>query len=106
MLDRITDFSSSRRGKWIVIAVWLILAVVVVPLAPSLSDVTNNDSSTFLPSDAETTEVDRLVEERFPSDTTPVILVFHNPDGLSETQRANLDAAANPPPAATATPTP
>ena len=49
MLDRVTDFSSSRRGKWIVIAVWLILAGVVVPLAPTLADVTTNDSSTFLP---------------------------------------------------------
>jgi uncharacterized membrane protein YdfJ with MMPL/SSD domain len=88
MLHRITDFSSSRRGKWIVIAIWLVLAAVVVPLAPSLSEVTNNDSSTFLPNDAETTEVDRLVEERFPSDTTPAILVFHNPDGLTEDQKA------------------
>ena len=61
MLDRITDFSSSRRGKWIVIAIWLLVAAVVVPLAPSLSDVTNDDSSTFLPDDAEATEVDRLV---------------------------------------------
>jgi uncharacterized membrane protein YdfJ with MMPL/SSD domain len=88
MLHRITDFSSSRRGKWIVIAIWLVLAAVIVPLAPSLSDVTNNDSSTFLPDDAETTEVDRLVEERFPSDTTPAILVFHNPDGLTDDQKA------------------
>ena len=87
MLHRITDFSSSRRGKWIVIAIWFVLAAVVVPLAPSLSDVTNNDSSTFLPDDAETTEVDRLVKERFPSDTTPAILVFHNPDGLTDEQK-------------------
>jgi uncharacterized membrane protein YdfJ with MMPL/SSD domain len=87
MLHRITDFSSSRRGKWIVIAMWLIAAAVVVPLAPSLSDVTNNDSSTFLPDDAESTEVDRLVKERFPSDTTPAILVFHNPDGLTDEQK-------------------
>jgi RND superfamily putative drug exporter len=76
MLHRITDFSSSRRGKWIVIAIWLVLAAVVVPLAPSLSEVTNNDSSTFLPNDAETTEVDRLLEEGLPSDTTPALLVF------------------------------
>ena len=91
MLDWITDFSSSRRGKWIVIASWLLLAAVVVPLAPSLSDVTNDDSSTFLPDDAESTEVDRLVEERFPSDTTPAIVVFRNPDGLTDDQKAFAD---------------
>jgi uncharacterized membrane protein YdfJ with MMPL/SSD domain len=91
VLNRITDFSSSPRGKWIVIAIWLLLAVVIVPLAPSLSDVTNNDSSTFLPDGAETTEVDRIVEERFPSDTTPAIVVFRNQEGLTDEQKAFAD---------------
>lgn len=88
MLNRITDFSSSPRGKWIVIAIWFLLAVVIVPLAPSLADVTNNDSSSFLPEGAETTAVEELVDERFPSSTTPAILVFNNPDGLSAEQKA------------------
>jgi uncharacterized membrane protein YdfJ with MMPL/SSD domain len=91
VLSRITDFSSSPKGKWVVIAAWLLLAAVIVPLAPSLSDVTNNDSSTFLPDGAETTEVDRLVEERFPADTTPAIIVFNNPDGLTDDQKAFAD---------------
>lgn len=84
MLARITDFSSSRRGKWIVILVWLIAAATVVPLAPMLADVIENDSATFLPEGAESTEVGKLVEARFPSAGTPAILVFHNPDGLTE----------------------
>jgi putative drug exporter of the RND superfamily len=88
VLSRITDFSSSPWGKWIVIAVWLLVAAILIPLSPMIADVTNNDSETFLPEGAESTEVRALVEERFPSDTTPAIVVFHNPDGLADDERA------------------
>ena len=91
MINRVTDFSSSPKGKWIVIAVWVLVAAVVIPLSPMLSDVTNNDSSSFLPDGAESTEVQALVEERFPADTTPAIVVFHNEDGLTEEQKAAAD---------------
>ncbi len=91
MLSRITDFSSSPRGKWIVIAVWLLVAGTLIPLSPMIGAVTNNDSATFLPEGAESTQVRALVEERFPSDTTPAILVFHNPDGLADNERAVAD---------------
>ncbi|HYH12535.1 MAG TPA: MMPL family transporter [Thermomicrobiales bacterium] len=87
MLSTITDFSSSPGGKWVVIVTWVILAAVLIPLAPALSDVTTNDSTTFLPDEAESTDVATLVEERFPSSTTPAILVFHNEDGLTEEQQ-------------------
>ena len=88
MLSRITDFSSSPKGKWVVIAVWALLATVIVPFAPMLSDVITNDEATFLPEGAESTEVQQLVEERFPTDTTPAIVVFHNDDGLTDEQKA------------------
>lgn len=88
MISRITDFSSSPRGKWVVIATWFLVAAVLVPISPTLSDVLENDSATFLPEGAESTEVNELVDERFPSDTTPAIVVFHNPDGLTEQQQA------------------
>ncbi len=91
MLNRITDFSSSPKGKWIVVAVWLVLAGLIIPLAPMLSDVTENDSSSFLPEGAESTQVQELVDERFPSDTTPAIVVFHNADGLTDEQKAFAD---------------
>jgi putative drug exporter of the RND superfamily len=87
----ITDFSSSPKGKWIVIAIWLVLAVAIIPTAPMLSDVTTNDSSTFLPDGAESSEVDSLIRERFPRDTTPAIVVFHSAEGLTDEQKAAAD---------------
>lgn len=84
MIHAITDFSASRRGKWIIIAVWLLVTAVVVPLAPRLADVTTNDEASFLPSGAESTKVAELVKTEFPSDGTPAIIVFRNADGLTE----------------------
>ncbi|MDQ3614071.1 MAG: MMPL family transporter [Chloroflexota bacterium] len=91
MLSRITDFSSSPRGKWIVIALWVVLAALVIPLSPTLADVTDNSSANFLPEGAETTRVQELVDERFPSSTTPAIVVFLSEDGLSDDERAIAD---------------
>ncbi|MDQ3524946.1 MAG: MMPL family transporter [Chloroflexota bacterium] len=91
MLSWITDFSSSPRGKWIVIALWAVFAGVIIPLSPTLADVTDNSSANFLPEGAETTRVQELVEERFPSSTTPAIVVFLSEDGLSDDERSIAD---------------
>lgn len=91
MLARITDFSSSPVGKWIVMAIWLVAVVAITPLAPSLADVTDNNSASFLPEGAESTRVQEIVDERFPSNTTPAIVVFRGEDGLSDQEKAVAD---------------
>jgi len=87
VLHWLTDFSSSRRGKWIVIVAWIVLAAVIVPVAPKLSDVLSNGSASFLPEGAESTRVNELVKERFPSSGTPAILVFHRDGGLTDADK-------------------
>lgn len=100
MLSALTDFASSRRGKWIVIAAWFLVAAVIVPLAPRLDEVVQNEATDFLPEDAESTRAVELVQQRFPSDSTPAILVFNNPNGLSDADLAEAkrigDALAAP----------
>ncbi len=88
MLHWLTDMSSSRRGKWIVLAIWLVVAVLVIPLTPTLSEVTENDALQFLPESAESKRAAELVREEFPSDGTPAIIVFRNPDGLTDSNFA------------------
>ncbi len=88
MLSTLTDFASSRRGKWIVIAVWFLVAAVIVPLAPQLAEVVENEQTSFLPEDAESTRAVELVQQRFPSSTTPAIVVFRNPNGLTDADLA------------------
>ncbi len=80
----ITDAASSRVGKWVVLAAWVLATVLIVPLAPTLSDITTNDPLQFLPGDAESTRAAELERDRYPSATTPAIIVVRNDDGLTE----------------------
>jgi uncharacterized membrane protein YdfJ with MMPL/SSD domain len=84
VIRSITDFAASRRGKWITLALWLVISAIVTPLAPKLADVTSNDQSSFLPSGAESTRVADLIKTDFPSSGTPAIIVFRDADGLSQ----------------------
>jgi uncharacterized membrane protein YdfJ with MMPL/SSD domain len=61
----ITDFAASRRGKWITLALWIVISAIITPLAPKLAEVTSNDQSSFLPSGAESTRVADLVKPTF-----------------------------------------
>jgi len=92
LLHAITDVSASRLGKWIVLVAWIIVAVLVIPTAPTLMDVTENDTLQFLPTDAESKRAAELVREKFPSDGTPAIIVFRNPEGLNDTDFTHAEA--------------
>jgi RND superfamily putative drug exporter len=52
---RLSSTSTGRRGKWVVIAVWIIIFVVAVPLAGKLQGAEKNDASAYLPKTAEST---------------------------------------------------
>lgn len=82
-LHTITDFASSRRGKWITVLVWIILAGVIVPFAPRLEEVRSNEDSIFLPVGAESAAAADLVRERYPDSGTPAIIVLRNAEGLT-----------------------
>jgi uncharacterized membrane protein YdfJ with MMPL/SSD domain len=84
VLQAITRWSCSRRGKWLVVVVWLLAAGLVAPLFPSLSEISENDPLSFLPANAESTRAAKLVRERYAGTGTPAIIVFRNPQGLSD----------------------
>lgn len=90
MLKAVTSWSCSRHGKWLVVVVWLLAAGLVAPLFPTLSEISENDPLSFLPANAESTRAAKLVWERYAGTGTPAIIVFRNPQGLSD---ADLQAA-------------
>ena len=68
------------RRPWFVIGAWVLLAVVVVSLAPSLS--TTTDESEFLPDHYESIKAATVQADEFSDSTTPAaILVFQRDDG-------------------------
>ncbi len=89
ILHAITDAASSRRGKFVTIGVWLIVAVVLVLLAPKLASIYDNSGTGSIPSDAPSTVAQKLQLKEFPgSRGTPAILVFYDRSGLSSDDMA------------------
>ena len=75
MGGRIAALALGRRSRWVVIGVWLALAVALAPLQPKLQTIASDESETFFTRGADSTEVDRLLDTRFPEggDSTAVI---------------------------------
>tara|TARA_B100000029_G_scaffold516392_1_gene629415 strand:+ start:22763 stop:24985 length:2223 start_codon:yes stop_codon:yes gene_type:complete len=83
MTNILTDFASSKKGKWITLIIWLIGAAILISSLPRLDQVQENNQALFLPANAESTNAFELAQKKFPSDGTPTIIVFHNDEGLS-----------------------
>ncbi|MFJ9948689.1 MMPL family transporter [Kitasatospora sp. NPDC091207] len=85
-----------RRSKWVVLALWLVLLVVAGPLAGKLTDAEDNQASSWLPGNAESTQV--LNEQRAfqPVDTAQAVVVYQRAGGITPADRveAARDAMA------------
>ncbi|MFE2724756.1 MMPL family transporter [Kitasatospora sp. NPDC059327] len=85
-----------RRSKWVVLALWLVLLVVAGPLAGKLTDAEDNQASSWLPGNAESTQV--LNEQRAfqPVDTAQAVVVYQRTGGITPADRveAARDAMA------------
>ena len=96
MFERLGRFVVRR--PWWVIAAWVVAAVAILSTAPTLSEVTNQDQTEFLPSSYESIEAQDLAEETFgtQADATATI-VFKRTDGepLTESDQATVGEVAD-----------
>ncbi len=93
----LASFVAGRRGKWIVLAIWIVAFAVLSPLGAKLADETQDDTASFLPESAESTEVVELLDNEFPSqETSQGLIVYQRDGGLTEAdeQKVAEDAAA------------
>ncbi|MFF2043550.1 MMPL family transporter [Kitasatospora sp. NPDC058170] len=95
-IRRLAALPCGRRSKWVVLALWLVLLVVAGPLAGKLTDAEDNQASSWLPGNAESTQV--LNEQRAfqPVDTAQAVVVYQRDSGITIADRAEAarDAAA------------
>jgi putative drug exporter of the RND superfamily len=80
-IRRIAGLPSGRRTKWVVLLFWIAVFAVAGPLAGKLNSAQENDSSAWLPNNAESTQVVELAERFAPSDVFPALVVYERPDG-------------------------
>lgn len=85
-----------RRTKWVVLALWIVVLVFAGSLAGKLGGVEKNDNASWLPGDAEATQVADLQKQFQPDDLVPAILVYERIGGITpaDQQKAAADAKA------------
>jgi RND superfamily putative drug exporter len=87
MFTRLARFTGKYR---IIITIfWLVAAIVLFLVSPTLAEVGVTDESQFLPQDTESAEASRLLKEKFPS-TTKIsegsgTIIFYNEQGITDT---------------------
>src|SRR5512132_4431434 len=78
---RIACAPAGRRTKWVVLGFWVVAFAVATPPAGKLNSAQQNDSSAWLPKNAESTQVVELAKRFSPSDIFPALVVYERPDG-------------------------
>jgi RND superfamily putative drug exporter len=90
-MSALASFVSGRRTKWVVIVLWIVGVLALSPLGAKLGDVTRDETASFLPEDAESTQVQELLKDRFPGgETTLGLIVYKREGGLTEADRAKI----------------
>jgi putative drug exporter of the RND superfamily len=79
---RLASIVAGRKGKWLVLGLWIVLVVVFAPIGSKLADKTTDDTESFLPKKAESTKVVRALDQQFKSgETSTGLIVYQRPDG-------------------------
>ena len=96
-MSALASFVAGRRGKWITLAIWVVAMFALFPLGGKLVDETQDDTQSFLPESAESTEVVQILDDEFDSgETTQGLVVYQRDGGLTEADQQKItdDAAA------------
>jgi RND superfamily putative drug exporter len=85
---------AGRRTKWLVLVFWLILVVVAGPLSGKLTGAEKNDSSSWLPPKAESTQVLNLRSKVVSPNVYPAVIVYDRASGITTADKAKAAADA------------
>jgi putative drug exporter of the RND superfamily len=83
-VGRLASIVAGRRGKWLVLAFWIVLVFVFAPIGSKLTDKTTDDTESFLPKNAESTKVVRSLDKEFKAgETSDGLIVYERKGGLT-----------------------
>jgi hypothetical protein len=89
---RLAGLPSGRRTKFLVLALWLVLASLAGPLAAKLTEVQSTDALGALPEDAEAARaVERAEAEFADSDRFVAVAVYARETGLTDADLAKVE---------------
>ena len=93
-MKSLLTFPAGPRARWIVVAIWFIamFAVFGTNIPGKFADAENNESSSYLPGDAEATRALNAQEELTGSEEAPVVIVYRREGGLTPADQARIAA--------------
>jgi putative drug exporter of the RND superfamily len=85
MRGSLFTFPAGRRAKWIVFALWFlaIFVALAVDLPGKFEEAENNEATSYLPGDAESTKALAKTEELQKGEIAPTVIVFRRDGGLT-----------------------
>ena len=88
--------AAGRRAKWVVFLVWLVGMFIAfgANLPGKFTDAEENESTSFLPGDAESTKVLTAAEELQGGELAPAVIVYRREGGLTPADFQKIDADA------------
>ncbi|MGH2799621.1 MAG: hypothetical protein ACRDM0_18580, partial [Thermoleophilaceae bacterium] len=84
---------AGTRAKWVVFAVWLVgifIAAGPANLPAKFSDAEENESTSFLPGDAESTKALEAAEDLQGGELAQAVIVYRRESGLTQADREGI----------------
>ncbi len=91
-LRRLGGLPGTRVGKWVVLVAWLVILFAAFTPAGQFEDAQENESTSFLPGDAESTKVLEQLEQ-FQDESgeqADAVIVYARDGGLTAADRATI----------------
>jgi RND superfamily putative drug exporter len=90
-VSALASFVTGRRAKWVVVVVWVIAVFAMQPVGAKLADETVDDTESFLPKSAESTEVVQILDDEFDAgETTQGLIVYQRKGGLTDADKQKI----------------
>lgn len=83
-MQKLGAFISGKSGRWIILAAWIVLALVLNLTLPQANSQEDEQAETFL-NDTNSEEAARIIEEEFSDNSgLPALLTWYQEDGLTD----------------------
>jgi RND superfamily putative drug exporter len=85
--------AAGRRSKWVVFAIWFLaifISVGVLDLPGKFADAENNEATSYLPEDAESTAALNATEDLQDGEIAPAVIVYRRDSGLTAADRRTI----------------
>jgi len=83
LLEKLARLFTGPKARWITLAAWIVLTLVLTLTLPAVGDKVQNNAQNLL-DDSPSVVAEKLVAEKFPSSSgVPALIVWHREGGLS-----------------------